>query len=66
MYWWCHYCSVWRNDTWVRIDPTTRAPKCGYCNNYLRERLSDGEYKALRAEHPVGVPDPRVLREGEG
>jgi len=65
MYWWCHDCGVWRMDTYVLIDPRTRAPQCTYCDAWLRERLSDGEYNKLRAEHPLGVPDPTALREGD-
>jgi hypothetical protein len=65
MYWWCHDCGVWRIDTHVRINPETRAPQCKYCGTYLRARLSDGEYNRLRADYPLGVPDPAAVREGE-
>ncbi|MFO8101916.1 MAG: hypothetical protein R6U37_07120 [Dehalococcoidia bacterium] len=62
MYWWCHHCGVWRMDTYVRIDPRTRAPQCHYCNNYLRERLSDSEYKQLLKQHALEVPPPGELQ----
>jgi hypothetical protein len=65
MYWWCHDCGVWRIDTHVRIDPRTRAPQCRYCDAWLRERVSDAEYNKLRAEHPLGVPGPTALCQGD-
>jgi hypothetical protein len=58
MYWFCHHCRAWRADTYVRIDPRTLHAQCTYCDSFLKYRLTDGEYKELSEQHPLGVPDP--------
>jgi len=65
MYYYCPHCQTWRADSYVRIDPRTRIPQCTYCDEFVNGRLSDGEYRRLRGEHPLGVPAPTALREAD-
>jgi len=63
MYWYCNLCMEWRADTYIKIDPRTRSPMCKYCGDWVRENLSDGEYKRLWDENATEVPPPARIHD---
>ena len=61
MYWYCSLCMEWRADTYIKIDPRTRSPMCKVCGQWVRDNLSDGDYKRLWEENGMDVPPPQLL-----
>ena len=61
MYWYCTFCSTWRADTYIKIDPRTLGPMCKQCGEWVRHSLSDGEYQTLWGQHAMEVPPPHML-----